>query len=62
LTAAELRDFCKERLAPFQVPRQIEFRDFLPKKIVGKISKKDLLAEAAAKPEAAIAVGSARAV
>jgi long-chain acyl-CoA synthetase len=62
LTAAELRDFCKERLAPFQVPRQIEFRDFLPKTIVGKISKKDLLAEAAAKPEAAIAVGSARAV
>jgi acyl-CoA synthetase (AMP-forming)/AMP-acid ligase II/esterase/lipase len=60
LTALELRAFCKDRLAPFQVPRQIEFRDFLPKTIVGKISKKDLLAEAAvAKPEATAALSSA---
>ena len=43
LTAVELRAFCKERLAPFQVPRHIEFRDFLPKTIMGKISKKSCL-------------------
>ncbi len=60
LTAVELRAFCKERLAPFQVPRQIEFREFLPKTIIGKISKKELLAEAAAvRTEAVAAVGSA---
>ena len=60
LTAVELRAFCKERLAPFQVPRQIEFREFLPKTIIGKISKKELLAEAAAaSTEAVAAVGSA---
>jgi long-chain acyl-CoA synthetase len=59
LNASELRDFCKERLAPFQVPRQIEFRESLPKTIIGKISKKDLLAgAAAAKPEAAPALST----
>jgi long-chain acyl-CoA synthetase len=42
------------------VPRQIEFREFLPKTIIGKISKKELLAEAAAaRPEAAVGVDSA---
>jgi len=45
LTAAELRDFCKERLAPFQVPRRIEFRESFPKTAIGKVSKKHLLAE-----------------
>ncbi|HEX9462491.1 MAG TPA: alpha/beta fold hydrolase [Alphaproteobacteria bacterium] len=47
LTDAELRDFLKDKLAPFEMPRQIEFRDTLPKTLIGKISKKDLIAEAA---------------
>jgi acyl-CoA synthetase (AMP-forming)/AMP-acid ligase II/esterase/lipase len=52
LTAAELRDFCREKLAPFQLPRHIEFRDELPKTLIGKISKKDLLAQVVlAEPE-----------
>lgn len=59
VTAAQLREFCKDRLAPFQVPRQIEFRESLPKTIIGKISKKDLLAEAAAAKPAASALVSA---
>jgi acyl-CoA synthetase (AMP-forming)/AMP-acid ligase II/esterase/lipase/1-acyl-sn-glycerol-3-phosphate acyltransferase len=58
LTANELRDFCRDRLAPFQVPKQIEFRDFLPKTIVGKISKRDLLAESVTKPEQAPALNA----
>jgi long-chain acyl-CoA synthetase len=58
LTASELRDFCKDRLAPFQVPKQIEFRDYLPKTIVGKISKRDLLAETAIKSEQAPALNA----
>jgi acyl-CoA synthetase (AMP-forming)/AMP-acid ligase II/esterase/lipase/1-acyl-sn-glycerol-3-phosphate acyltransferase len=58
LTAGELRDFCKDRLAPFQVPKQVEFREFLPKTIVGKISKRDLLAESVAKPDRAPALNA----
>jgi long-chain acyl-CoA synthetase len=42
LTAADLRVFLKDKLAPFQMPRHIEFRDALPKTLIGKISKKDL--------------------
>ena len=32
----EITRFCAERLAPFKVPRQIEFRSELPKTMVGK--------------------------
>jgi long-chain acyl-CoA synthetase len=45
LTSGELKAFCKERLAPFQTPREVEFRDSLPKTLIGKIDKKQLLAE-----------------
>ena len=45
VTKAELRDFLKDKLAPFQLPRQIEFLDTLPKTLIGKISKKELIAE-----------------
>ncbi|HKR24835.1 MAG TPA: AMP-binding protein [Allosphingosinicella sp.] len=45
LTSGELKAFCKERLAPFQTPREVEFRDTLPKTLIGKIDKKQLLAE-----------------
>jgi long-chain acyl-CoA synthetase len=54
LTATELREFLRDKLAPFQMPRRIEFRDALPRTPIGKISKKDLRAEetsAAAAPE-----------
>ncbi|MEE9251249.1 MAG: long-chain fatty acid--CoA ligase [Alphaproteobacteria bacterium] len=56
LTAAELRRFLRDKLAPFEMPRQIEFRDTLPKTLIGKLSKKELIAEEMAKapgPEAA---------
>jgi long-chain acyl-CoA synthetase len=52
LDAAQLREFCKSKLAPFQMPRRIEFRDSLPKTVIGKISKKHLLAETLANPQA----------
>jgi long-chain acyl-CoA synthetase len=39
---AELRAFCKERLAPYKVPGQIEFRTELPKTMVGKILRRAL--------------------
>jgi len=44
-TTAELRDFCKERLAPYKVPTRIEFRPELPKTQVGKILRRVLVEE-----------------
>lgn len=46
--AAELRLFLRDHLALFEIPRKIEFRAELPKTFIGKIAKKDLLAELAA--------------
>ncbi len=59
-TVAELKAFLKDKLAPFQMPRKIEIRSSLPKTLIGKISKKDLLAEelaAPSEPEAIPAAG-----
>jgi acyl-CoA synthetase (AMP-forming)/AMP-acid ligase II/ABC-type nitrate/sulfonate/bicarbonate transport system permease component len=41
-THREILSFCKERLASFKMPRQLEFKDFLPKSRTGKIAKKQL--------------------
>jgi len=40
----ELRDFGKKRLAPYKVPRSFQFIDDLPKNVMGKVQKKDLVA------------------
>ena len=45
LTEGELRAFCKERLAPFKAPSQVEFRKELPKSLVGKVLRRALVAE-----------------
>jgi long-chain acyl-CoA synthetase len=42
IDADELRKFCKERLAPYKVPKAIEFRPILPKTNVGKILRRAL--------------------
>jgi long-chain acyl-CoA synthetase len=42
-TVEELRAWCKEQLAGYKVPRQIEFRDELPKTTVGKILRRELV-------------------
>ncbi|HAE50967.1 MAG: dicarboxylate--CoA ligase PimA [Tistrella sp.] len=52
LTAAELTAFLKERLSPIEMPKQIEFRDALPKTLIGKLSKKELVQEEKEKYEA----------
>ncbi|MEM9787389.1 MAG: AMP-binding protein [Pseudomonadota bacterium] len=49
VTADALRGYCKEHLTAYKVPKQIEFRDELPKSNVGKILRKDLRAEELAK-------------
>ena len=48
-TAEEIIDFCKTKLAIYKVPKIIEFRDDLPKSAVGKILRKILRDEEAAK-------------
>jgi acyl-CoA synthetase (AMP-forming)/AMP-acid ligase II len=40
--ADELRRFCRERLAGFKVPRDVEFVDELPRLPTGKVRKADL--------------------
>ncbi len=45
LTASELRVFLKNKLAPFEIPRDIEFREEIPKTLVGKPSRRELVAE-----------------
>jgi long-chain acyl-CoA synthetase len=49
LTEAELIEFCRERLARFKVPRTIEFRSELPKTFVGKVLRRELMQEEAAR-------------
>lgn len=52
----EIRSWCKERLAAFKVPTQVEFRAELPKTMVGKILRRELVRqdkEQGAKPEPA---------
>ena len=49
LTEEELKTFCKENLTGYKVPKLFEFRDDLPKTPVGKILRKDLRNEEAAK-------------
>jgi long-chain acyl-CoA synthetase len=38
----ELIAHCRESLASYKIPKQIEFRDELPKSPIGKILRKDL--------------------
>jgi long-chain acyl-CoA synthetase len=45
-TAAELHAHLSEKLSKFELPAEIEFRDELPKTMIGKLSKKELRAEA----------------
>jgi len=49
----ELMEFLKTRISKIEMPSRIEFRAALPKTMVGKLSKKELVAEEAARREAA---------
>jgi len=51
LDVAELEAFLKKRLSAIEMPDAYEFRDELPKTLVGKLSKKDLVEEERAKRE-----------
>ncbi len=55
LTPEMLGQFLSSRLSPIELPKQIEFRDSLPKSMIGKLSKKELVAEEKARFEAQMA-------
>ncbi len=46
LTAEDVIGYCRERLANFKVPRQVEFRESLPRNAAGKVLKRQLREEA----------------
>jgi long-chain acyl-CoA synthetase len=43
VTEEEIRNFCKENMAAFKVPTQVEFRSELPKTTIGKILRRELV-------------------
>jgi long-chain acyl-CoA synthetase len=44
-TAADVLKFLEPRISKIEMPAEIEFRDELPKTLIGKLSKKELKAE-----------------
>lgn len=44
-TEQEIIDFCKEKLAPYKVPKSVEFKDDLPETMVGKVLRRALREE-----------------
>jgi long-chain acyl-CoA synthetase len=52
-TPEELRQFLSGYVSKIEMPREVEIRAELPKTMVGKLSKKELVAEEAAKAKAA---------
>jgi len=51
-TKAEIIAFCRQKLAGYKVPRQVEFRESLPKTMVGKVLRRALRAEEAERTKA----------
>jgi long-chain acyl-CoA synthetase len=42
-TEQEIKDWCKDRLAVFKIPTQVEFRESLPRTTVGKLLRRELV-------------------
>jgi long-chain acyl-CoA synthetase len=51
-TADEITAYCRENLAAYKIPKIIEFRDELPKSMIGKVLRKALREEEIGKQEA----------
>jgi long-chain acyl-CoA synthetase len=45
VTEEDIIKFCKEKIATYKAPRFVEFRDSLPKTLVGKILRRTLREE-----------------
>jgi long-chain acyl-CoA synthetase len=44
-TQQEIREYCKQNMAAFKVPTEVEFRSELPKTTVGKVLRRELVRE-----------------
>jgi long-chain acyl-CoA synthetase len=44
-TPEEIIEFCRQQLAPYKVPKQVELRDTLPKTLIGKVLRRALKEE-----------------
>jgi len=42
LTAEELDKWCRDQLAVYKVPKSYEFRESLPKTVIGKVLRRQL--------------------
>jgi long-chain acyl-CoA synthetase len=51
-SSEEIREFAKARLAAYKVPRSVEFRDDLPKTLIGKVLRRALIEEEQARQKA----------
>ena len=45
-TGEEFRDFLRDKLSPIELPARVEIRASLPKTMIGKLSRKELIEEA----------------
>jgi long-chain acyl-CoA synthetase len=54
-TEEEIIEFCRSRLARYKIPKLIEFRDSLPKSLIGKVLRRVLMEEDEKKSKAAAA-------
>jgi long-chain acyl-CoA synthetase len=52
-TADEIRGFCRDRLAAYKIPRHVEFRESLPKTMIGKVLRRALREEEAGRTSGA---------
>jgi len=50
-TVEDIRKHLETRISKLEMPAEIEFRDALPKTMIGKLSKKELKQEAAKRPQ-----------
>jgi long-chain acyl-CoA synthetase len=48
-TEDEIIAYCRKNLAPYKVPKYVDFRESLPKSVVGKVLRRELAAEEMAK-------------
>lgn len=52
LTVEDIKEFLKDKISPMEIPKLVEFRDKpLPKTLIGKLSRKDILEEEKSKED-----------
>ena len=58
VSGGELIRWCRDRLAPYKIPKYIEFRDMLPKSKVGKLLRREVREQERRRVEKKKAVGT----